>query len=199
MQPEEKDLDVKKHLESAIANLEYRLTEVPPDQQAEWARQETLYWRTLYESPRSRKVHSEEGLAAQTLYMQGWRFSRAFLEYKLESDSILAVGIIGMQRETWAVPRLAKYATWKGISGDFARGGLARIGTDESLQVIEDSIVPGGHSRANRHLVGLLRRHGDQASAELLRQLSSDQRFSEAERLAITRAYEIIENRLARQ
>ena len=130
--------------------------------------------------------------------MQGQRFPRDYLEYKLSSDDILVVGIIGMQREAWAVPALKKYATFKSLLGDFARGALARIATNEALRAIEDSIVPGGHSRANRHLVRLLRRHGDQASAELLRQLSSDERFSEGERISIIRAYEIILKRLAK-
>jgi len=197
MQPGEEDHCVEEHIESAIANLEYRLTEVPPAQQAEWARYETLYWRTLHESPRSRKVHSEKGLAAQTLYMQGWRFSRGFLEYKLESDSILAVGIIGMQREPWAVPQLKEHATLKDSLGDFARGGLARIATDEALRALESSIIPGGHSRANYHLVILLTRYGDKDSAEFMENLSVDQRFSEDERASFEHAYNIMEKRLA--
>jgi len=77
MKPDEKYLIVKKALEAAIAELEYRLTQVPPDKQAEWAQQESLCWRTLRETPLPRKVAGENRVAATTLYMQGFRFSQA--------------------------------------------------------------------------------------------------------------------------
>jgi len=130
MKPDEKNSVVKKALQSAIPRLEYRLTKVAPEKQAQWSRQEILSWRTLRETPLPRPVGGENYLAAKTLHMQGWRFSRDFLEYKLNSRDLLGIAIIGYQKEAWAIEELRNYAALKGSLGDFARSALAKIATE---------------------------------------------------------------------
>jgi hypothetical protein len=107
--------------------------------------------------------------------------------------------LMGLQKDTWAVPGLKEYATLKGSLGDFARSSLADIATSQALRALEDALVPGGYSRANTHLTMILENYGDKATAEFMRKLSVDQRFSEDERASFEYAYKIIEKRLAKQ
>ncbi len=198
MQPEEESSVVRKALELAIPLLEYRLTEVALDKQAQRVQQETLCWRTLRETPPSLNGLEAYHKAAKTLSMQGQQFPRDYLEYKLNSSNLLGIAIISNQKETWAIDGLKKYATGKGSLGDLARSSLVEIGTSEALRALEHSLIPGGHRYANRHIMRILRLHGDQASAELAKKLASDERFSDDERNSLRITYEIIEKRLAR-
>ena len=193
---DEKQFPVKNALESAIIQLEYRLTQIPPDEQSEWARWEILCWRTLRETPLPCDVGGENRLAAETLYMQGFRFSRDYLEYKLNRRDLLAIAIIGFQKEAWAVQGLKDHASRGDAVGDFARSALAEIGTSEALRAIEASLIPGGNSRANTHLLMILETYGDRTTAEFMKNLSTDQRWSESERAAFYYAYEVITRRL---
>jgi hypothetical protein len=128
--------------------------------------------------------------------MQGRHFLREYLEYKLNIGDILAVEIIGNQREVWAVEGLKRYAAGKGTLPDSARGALAMIGTNEAIRALEESLIPGGHSRANTQLVMLLQLHGDKASSEFLKKLSLDERFGERERAYFDYASKTIEKRI---
>jgi hypothetical protein len=188
---------VKKALARAIIPLKHRLTHVAPREQADWAHWDTVCWRTLRETPLPRRVDGEKRLAAETLHMQGRRFPREYLEYKLSSADLLGIALIGLQKETWAVPGLKEYATLKGSLGDFSRSSLAKMGTSEALRALEDALIPGGYSRANTHLTMILEIYGDEASAEFMKNLSADQRFSEDERASFEHAYNIIVKRLA--
>jgi hypothetical protein len=195
----EEQVPIKKALERAIIPLKHRLTEVAPDKQADWAHWDTVCWRTFRETPLPRRVDGEKRLAAETLHMQGWRFPREYLEYKLSSADLLGIALMGLQKDTWAVPGLKEYATLKGSLGDFARSSLADIATSQALRALEDALVPGGYSRANTHLTMILENYGDKATAEFMKKLSVDQRFSEDERASFEYAYKIIEKRLAKQ
>ena len=151
------------------------------------------------ESPFSRAPDMEKYLAAKTLHMQGTKFSRDYLEYKLSSGDILTIEIIGNQKEAWAVEGLRKHAAKRSALGDSARGALANIGTSEALRALEDSLVPGLPSNVFNHVMSLLRLYGDEASAQFADSLSSDQRFSEQERRSLTITYEVIQKRLAKE
>jgi hypothetical protein len=194
---DEKQPPIKDALKSAIIQLEYRLTQIPPDEQSEWAQWEILCWRTLRETPLPRDIGGENRLAAETLYMQGWRFPRQYLEYKLASADLLGIALVGLQKDAWAVQDLKDYATRGDAVGDFACSALARIGTSDALRAMEDSLIAGGNSRANTHLTMILENYGDKATAEFMKKLSVDQRFSEDERASFEYAYKIIEKRLA--
>ena len=83
---------------------------------------------------------------------------------------------------------LKNHAKLRGALGDVWRVALARVGTHEALRVLEESLVAGRYSRANTHLVMLLELHGDKASADFLKKLSSDERFSGRQRSAFNAA-----------
>ena len=188
---------VRKALELAIDQLKHRLTEVPHDRQTEWAQQEILCWRTVRESPRSRAAHTEQLRAAGTLYLQGWRFPRDFLEYKLSVGDILGILIIGNQREEWAVEGLKRYAALSDLLDSYAQNSLGQIGTSEALRVLESLVTPGMFHTTNTHVFRLLGSYGDRASGEYLTTLLEDERFTDRERILINRACEIIEYRLS--
>jgi len=196
--PHEEHRLVKKGLMSAIVQIEYRLTKVAPDEQAEWAQQEILSWRTVSDraGPPPIKQHGQYA-AAKTLHMQGLQFSPDYLAYKLDMRDILAVEIIGNQKETWAIEALKSYVMLKGALGDSARVALAKIGIVEALGALEDALIPGGDSRVNKHIMMLLELYGDKGSAEFLKLQSSDERFSERERASMKAAAKFIEKRLA--
>jgi len=188
---------VKRALESAIDQIGHRLTQVPHDRQVKWAEQEVLCWRTVRESPRSRAPHTEQLLAAETLYLQGRRLPRDFLECKLNAGNILGILIIGNQREAWAIESLKRYAALSDFLGSFARNSLGQIGTSEALRALEALVVPGMYHTTNTHVFRLLGSYGDRRAAEYLRTLSEDERFTEREHILINRAYEVIERRLS--
>jgi hypothetical protein len=196
----EKDLMIKKALESAAIQLEYRLTKIPAERQAEWTQQEIFLWRapTDREGPAPRNLLTEKYSAANRLYMRGIKFTREYLQYKLSIGDNLAIAIIGNQRETWAVEELKGYAPEKGDIGDLARAALAKIGTNEALRALEDSLVPGMRKSVFGHVMSLLRLYGDETSAELMKKLLSDTRFSESERGSFAITSEIIEKRIAK-
>jgi hypothetical protein len=128
--------------------------------------------------------------------MQDSRFPRDYLEYKLSKGDILAVAIVGLQKESWAVHGLKSYVSEKGTRGDFARAALVKIGTSKALRVLEGSLVPGAPSSVIDHALILLRPYGDKDSAELMKKLASDERFSESQRACFYHAYEAIERRI---
>lgn len=194
---DEKQFPVKNALKLAIIRLEYRLTQIPPDEQSEWARREILCWRTLRESPLPRDLGGENRLAAETLYMQDGSFPRQYLEYRLASGDLLGIALVGLQKDAWAVQGLKDHATGGDVVGDFARSALARIATSDALRALEDSLIPGGYTRANNHLTRILRIYGDKGTADFLKKLSLDERFSEDERASFEYANKIIEKRLA--
>jgi hypothetical protein len=194
---DEKNFYVKQALESAIAQLEYRLTQVPPAKQAEWANYEILCWRTVRETPPPRAVDGEKQLAAQTLHAQGYVFTDEYLQYKLARRDLISIALIGNQKKTWAVPILGKHAVLGDSLGDFSRSALAKIRTSEALRALENAILPGGNSRANTQLLISLQQYGDDYTIEFMENLSKDERFSERERDALIYAYKIIESRLS--
>jgi hypothetical protein len=198
MRPGEKDRIVRKGLGIAISELEYRLTEVPPAKQAEWALQEILCSRTLrdQDGPIPRDLQSHKFDAAKTLHMQGVKFSRYYLKYKLDHRDVLAALIIGNQKQAWVVERLKKYCREKGALGDAARVGLAKTGRNGGLRVLVDSLVTGLTSTVFNHVMSLLRLYGDEDSALFADALSLDQRFSEQERRSLTITHEVIQKRL---
>ncbi len=196
MLPQEKNSFVKKALESAIPQLQYRLAQVPATEQAEWVQQEILCWRTSRETRADlsgRAYHR----AAETLSLQGWQFRREYLEYKLNRGDLVGIAIIGNQKETWAIEGLKSYATLNIFLGDVARTGLGKIGTSEALRALEVSLVPGGYNHANMHIMRILEHDGDKVSAEFMKKLSLDERFSERRRTYFKRAYKAIEMRLS--
>ena len=69
---------------------------------------------------------------------------------------------------------------------------------NKGLYALEDSLIPGSHSRANKHLMMILELHGDQESAEFLRNLSADERFSQRERAYMKAASKFIEKRISK-
>ena len=81
MQREQESANIKKSFESAISQLEYRLTQVPANKQIEWAHQEILLWRTPREGPRTRHSQGPVYWAAAVLREQGVRFSREFVRF----------------------------------------------------------------------------------------------------------------------
>ena len=194
---DEENRYVKESVASAIPQLEYRLTRVPPEKQGEWANYEILCWRTVRETPLPRAVDGEKQSAAQTLHAQGYVFTDEYLQYKLARGDLLSIALIGMEKETWAVPILGKHAVLGDSLGDFSRSALVEIRTSEALRALENAILPGGNSRANTHLTMILENYGDKATAEFMKKLWVDQRFSEDERASFEYAYKIIEKRLA--
>ncbi len=174
----EKDPYVGLSLASTLRELEHRLTQVPPDHQASWAEQEIAFWRTLRQSPMFRKVDAENGFAAAFLNSQGRQFSRDFLEHKLRDRNMLAIAIAGYQQEAWAVPFLKPCAGLTGSAGDYARGSLGAIATEEAIRAMEDTIWPGGSTRANWGLLTILRALGDEQTIEKLKNLAATGRFS---------------------
>jgi hypothetical protein len=188
---------VRKALESAVDQLEYRLTQVPHDSQAEWARHEILCWRTVMESPMSRAPHTELLSAAATLQLQGYQFPRDLLEYRLAQGDILGILLIGGQKETWAVGGLRLNAARTDEMGRYSRKSLGEIGTSEALRVLESLVGPSEARTTNTHVFRLLGAYGDAASAEFLKALSEDERFTEREHILINRAWEAIQYRLS--
>lgn len=197
MQLYENNSFVRKAIESAIPQLQYRLTQVPPDKQIEWVENEVLCWRTLREIPVPLSGVGVNYRAAETLQMQGKHFARDYLEYKLNCRDLLGIAIIGNQKEAWAVPILGKHAVLGDSLGDFSRSALAKIRTSEALRALENAILPGGNSRANTQLLISLQQYGDDYTIEFMENLSKDERFSERERDALIYAYKIIESRLS--
>lgn len=196
----EKDLMIKKALESAAIQLEYRLTKIPEERQAEWTQQEILLWRASIDrqGPAPRNLLTEKYAAANRLYTKGKKFTQEYLQYKLSIGDTLAIVIIGNQKETWAVEGLKKHAPEKGSVGELSRAALAKIGTNEALRALEDSLAPGMRKSVFGHVMSLLRLYGDETSAELMKKLLSDTRFSESERGSFAITSEIIEKRIAK-
>jgi len=149
------------------------------------------------ESPPSRALHAELVSAAATLKLQGWQFPRDFLEYRLNKSDILGILLIGGQKETWAVEGLRGYAERTNELGRYARESLCQIGTSEALRVLESLVVPGTTHTTNTHVFRLVGSYGDAISAEFLKMLLEDERFTERERLLIKRGFEVIQYRLS--
>lgn len=185
-------------LNSAVRRLEHRLTNVPMNKQTQWAQQEIMSWRAVAETPLPRYVGGEYIHAAEALYVRGIRFTREFLEYRVDADGdLFALAAIGNQKEVWAVQSLERYIKQGDTSGDIARVSLAKIGTNEALRVLESSIIPSGSNRANTHILSLLEVYGDQDSAVFLEVLSGDERFSGRQRTLLRVASNSIRSRIA--
>ena len=190
---------VKSAIESAIAHLEYRLENAPAEMRQIWAQHEIACWRTLQEAPCSRKTGSENVPAAQALLDQGWEFPREYLQYKIVSCDSLAVVVVGLRKEAWAIQFLKSHAGKPDTLGDFARLSLVSIGSVEALRALEDLLAPDIHKRAFTQIMTAMRNHGDEVSIESVEKLSNDKRFSDDERNSLKITYEIIKKRLTQK
>jgi len=196
----EKNWIVKKSIELAIRDLQHKLANVPVIEQGKWSQDSLLLWRTLKTTvDMSRRTDLVFVKAGAALYGQDKRFAREFLEYRLNCEDLLAVALIGLQKESWAVEGLRRHSQLTGSLGDFSRSALMKIGSDEAVRALHESIIPDGSNRANVHTIMLLELHGGGQSAEFLKKLADDERFSKRHRDYMTVAARNIERRLARQ
>jgi len=190
--------DNRKAMGTAATELEHRLTQIPAEGQVSWSRQEIVYWRGLADPgplPRDRgAVYS--GVAAR-LFKDGERFSREFLEYKIGLHDLLAFAVVGVQKETWAIETLSEFARVGDSHGSFSRWALGNIGTREALAALEGCLTPRGNESINRNIITILQSHGDIKSADVLKEMSSNEGFSKLNRARMEAAQRYIRTRLS--
>ncbi len=130
-------------LEAAIQEIDQRTQEVAPERIRQRVLQERLYWRVMEETAlpyRSSLIHDK--LAAEAVQRQQERFTPEFLRDKLQKKDPLAVRLVGIQGEGWAIGSLRDLATDTGDMGMRARGALGQIGSRQALSVLEELLHP---------------------------------------------------------
>jgi len=196
----EKSRMVQRAINSAIEILQYKVTNVPLEEQKKWSQEDLMLWRTLKETPDiSRSGVAVYGKAAMAIKEQGKQISRNLLEYKVASGDLMGIALVGAQRETWAVRQLESFATRGDSVGDFSRTALMNIGTLEAIAALQNSLLPNGSNRANVNIIMMLSLMGGHDSADYLDKLAQDEEFSEKDRRRMTTAVRMIKQRLSRQ
>ena len=191
---------LRRAIDSAITKLQYKLASVPFEEQHKWSREDLLLWRILRETPDLSRIGSAVyGEAAMAVKEQGRRISRSLLEYKVISEDLMGIALVGAQREAWAVEQLAGYATRGDNVGDFSRTALMNIGTPEAVAALQNSLLPDGSNRANVNIIMMLSLMGGREFAAFLKTLAQNDKFSEKDRRRMNTAVRVIEHRLARQ
>lgn len=121
-----------------------------------------------YRSPLGHELH-----AAKLAHKWQPQFSEGFLKGKLAKKDLVAIILIGKQKEGWATETLKDLADNTKNIGHWARTALAQIGSRRALSILEALLLkPDQHRMQKQHIISLLKVYGDQASSEQLLRLS---------------------------
>lgn len=196
--------EIKKALKETMSNFGLRPDEFASETPKKSSTEDMLFWRAYEETRGSyRSPFGHEKRAAEIAHKWKSKFSRDFLETKLNKKDPLAIILIGRQKEQWAVEKLKSFVNNTGNVGYWSRTALAQIGSRGALFILEGLLVdglsePNQQKRQKRHVIKLLERYGDQESSDrLLRLAGTEENKEEKDRL--NRAAHLIQYRLQKQ
>jgi HEAT repeat protein len=168
-----KDPRIKRHLQLAAEAIEYRLTQLPEGIAAtEWAVYQRSFWPDVINPPQTRSIDMAYREAARRILEKGELpgiFLKRFSGKEIEGAQLVAVQIMGLQKQADEVHRFYSLAQRSNSLGRAGLNALIDVGNEEAIGLLGELLVKEDFSWPSIAVEGLVNIGTAQAAEALER------------------------------
>ena len=168
-----KDPLIKQHLQLAAEAIEYRLTQLPEGiAAAKWAVYQRSFWPEVINPPQTRSIDMAYREAARRILEKGELpavFLRRFSDREIEGAQLVAVQIMGLQKQADEVHRFYNLAQRSDSLGKAGLNALIDVGNEVAVGLLGELLVKEGFVWPSMAVEGLVNIGTAQAAEALER------------------------------
>ena len=140
-----KDPLIKQHLQLAAEAIEYQLTQLPEGIAAtEWAAYQRIFWPDVINPPQIRSIDMAYREAARRIVEKGELpgiFLKRISGKEIEGAQLVAVQIMGLQKQSDEVHRFYNLAQRSDSLGRAGLNALIDVGNEETIRLLGELLV----------------------------------------------------------
>ena len=155
-----KDPLIKRHMQLAAEAIEFRLIQLPEGVTAtEWAEYQSSFWPEVINPPQIRSIDMAYREAARLILEKGELpavFLRYFGDREIEGAQLVAVQIMGLQKQADEVQRFYNLAQRSDSLGRAGLNALIDVGNEEAVRLLGGLLVKEGFAWPSIAVEGLV-------------------------------------------